>query len=149
MGCHGPALLLLGMLFWLASTPRVCGGATNCSCPPSALPGARLDVGRAKPWSSEEEGESQMQVFLTGSSGRTETARVSFPHATRGGGAEKRHPRSSVRHRTKNRMSTTSKMAKRTIIAHHCRRSGRKRKSQSPCVNTEGKPGESFSSPYR
>lgn len=50
-------------------------------------------MGRAKPWSLEEEGESQMQVFLTGSSGRTETARVSFPHATRGGGAEKRHPR--------------------------------------------------------
>lgn len=55
---------------------------------------------------------------------------------------------SSVHHRTKNRMSTTSKMTKRTIIAHHCRRSGRKRKYQSSCFKREGKLGECFSSLY-
>lgn len=43
----------------------------------------------------------------------------------RGEGAGRGRPRkfSFCHHRTKNRMSTTSKMTKRTTIAHHCRRS--------------------------
>lgn len=43
----------------------------------------------------------------------------------RGEGVGRGRPRkfSFCHHRTKNRMSTTSKMTKRTTIAHHCRRS--------------------------
>lgn len=78
--------------------------------------------------------------------GRTEMVRVSFPRATEARGQEGGVRGSSVHHRTKNRMSTTSKMMKRTIIAHHCRRSGRKRKRQSSCFTREGKSGEGFSS---
>lgn len=65
----------------------------------------------------------------------------------RGQGAGRGRPRkfSFCHHRTKNRMSTTSKMTKRTTIAHHCRRSGKKRKHQSSCFS-EGELGEHFSS---
>lgn len=87
--------------------------------------------------------------FLAGDlCGRTETVRVSFPRATGARGRGVGVQGSSVHHRTKNRMSTTSKMTKRTIIAHHCRRSGRKRKRQPSCFNGEGKSGESFSLLY-
>lgn len=41
-------------------------GSHNCSCPLSALPRAGGDVGGARPWSSEENGESRARVFLTG-----------------------------------------------------------------------------------
>lgn len=65
----------------------------------------------------------------------------------RGKGAGRGRPRkfSFCHHRTKNRMSTTSKMTKRTTIAHHCRRSGKKRKHQSSCFSGEDKLEEHFS----
>lgn len=91
-------------------------------------------------WSSEEKGESWLWVFLPGRSvGGRKRRRVSVPRAAGPGG---RDGASEQVHRTKNRMSTTSKMTKRMIIAHHCLRSGRKRKGQSSCLNREGKPGE-------
>lgn len=69
------------------------------------------------------------------------------PHC-QGEGVGRGRPRkfSFCHHRTKIRMSTTSKMMKRTTIAHHCRRSGKKRKHQSSCFSGEGKLGEHFSS---
>lgn len=69
------------------------------------------------------------------------------PHCW-GEGVGRGRPRkfSFCHHRTKIRMSTTSKMMKRTTIAHHCRRSGKKRKRQSSCFSGEGKLREHFSS---
>lgn len=113
-------------------------GATTASCPLSALPRAGGDVGGARPWSSEN-GESRARVFLTGISvvGRKE---FHFPVLQGRGGVQG----SSVHHRTINRTSTTSKMTKRTMIAHHCRRSGRERNGRSSYFNRRKAGGELF-----
>lgn len=113
-------------------------GATTASCPLSALPRAGGDVGGARPWSSEN-GESRARVFLTGISvvGRKE---FHFPVLQGRGGVQG----SSVHHRTINRTSTTSKMTKRTMIAHHCRRSGRERNGRSSYFNRRKAEGELF-----
>lgn len=116
------------------------------SSPPPPLPGARGDAGAAEPQSLEEDGESWVQVFLPGILWADGNGESFISPCCRSEGVGRGRPRkfSFCHHRTKNRMSTTSKMTKRTTIAHHCRRSGKKRKHQSSCFRGEGKLGEHF-----
>lgn len=124
---------------------------------PDPEPGSRLHRSRGggssslhpaprgrEPQSLEEDGESWVRVFLPGISvgGRKRESFIS-PRC-RGEGAGRGRPRkfNFRHHRTKKRMSTTSKMTKRTTIAHHCRRSGKKRKHH--CFSGEGKRGAFF-----
>lgn len=114
------------------------GGGSSSARPLSPGPG------ETPPRSLQEDGESCVRVFSVG--GRKRQSFIS-PRC-RGQGAGRGRPRkfSFCHHRTKKRMSTTSKMTKRTTIAHHCRRSGKERKHQSFCFSGEGKLGERFSS---